>query len=135
MFVYKCAQQDPRRFFIGIDANRRPLEKISEKIHRKPAKGGLSNLLFVQAAVEDLPLELAGLASEVYVQLPWGSLLRGVVAGEEIVMRNLRRMCSPGARLEVTLGLDPDRDKGEWNRLYCRKCRLITPRQFLGRDT
>ena len=52
-FVYQCARQNPRSFYIGIDAHPPALEKISEKIHRKPSKGGLPNLLFVHAAVED----------------------------------------------------------------------------------
>lgn len=43
---------------IGVDANPRPLGKVSERIHRKPTKGGLPNVLFVQAAIEDLPSEL-----------------------------------------------------------------------------
>ena len=117
LFVYKRAQSNPRRLFIGLDANRRPLEKISEKIQRRPAKGGLSNVLFVQATVEDLPDELDGIASEVLVQFPWGSLLRGVAAGDEGVMQNLRRICAPRARLEVTIGVDPERDRHEWVRL------------------
>ena len=74
-FVSECARQNPRKFYIGIDANTRPLEKISEKIHRKPSKGGLPNVLFLQAAVEDLPSELDGVADEVHVHFPWGSLL------------------------------------------------------------
>ncbi len=79
-FVYRCARQNPKKFYIGIDATPRPLEKVSEKIHRKPSKGGLSNLLFIQAAVEDLPPELDGVADEIHIHLPWGSLLRTVSA-------------------------------------------------------
>ena len=37
-FVYQSARRNPRKFYIGIDPNVRPLEKISEKIYRKPAK-------------------------------------------------------------------------------------------------
>lgn len=117
LFVYRCAQRNPQRFFIGIDANRRPLEKISEKIYRRPAKGGLTNALFVQAAVEDLPAELNGIASEVQVQLPWGSLLQGVAAGDEKVLRNLRRICLANAELHVTISVDSERDRSEWERL------------------
>ena len=117
LFVYKRAQRDPRTFFIGIDANRRPLEKISEKIHRRPDKGGLSNVLFVQASAEDLPADLDVIASEVLVQFPWGSLLRGVAGGDEMVLRNLRRLCLPKARLHITIGIDPQRDRHEWKRL------------------
>lgn len=116
-FVSVCARQNPNKFYIGIDANPRPLEKKSEKIHRKPMKGGLSNVLFIQAAVEDLPSELDGVADEVHIHFPWGSLLRAVATGESSVLQNLRRVCSIGALLEVVIGLDPDRDRSEMERL------------------
>jgi hypothetical protein len=38
----------------------------------------LSNLINVRAAVEDLPPALAGVADQVSVVLPWGSLLAAV---------------------------------------------------------
>lgn len=116
-FVYQCARKNPNRFYIGIDPNTRPLEKISEKIHRRPAKGGAPNVLFIQAAIEDLPAELDGVADEVHVHFPWGSLLRAVATGDVAVLRGLRRICSPGALLEVVIGLDQTRDKAELNRL------------------
>src|SRR4030095_12209095 len=100
-FVYQSARRNRQKFYIGIDANPRPLEKISEKIHRKPEKGGLPNVLFLQAAVEDLPAELGGVADEIHVHFPWGSLLRAMATGEVAVLCNLRRLCVPGALLEV----------------------------------
>ncbi|HEX8492628.1 MAG TPA: class I SAM-dependent methyltransferase [Pyrinomonadaceae bacterium] len=117
LFVYQCAQKNSRKFYIGIDASPRPLEKISEKIHRKPAKGGLPNVLFIQSAVEDLPEELSGVADEVHVHFPWGSLLKAVATGERVVLDNLRRICSSEALLEVVIGLDPERDRSETERL------------------
>jgi len=117
LFVYQSAREQPSRFFIGIDASARPLEKVSEKIYRKPAKGGLPNALFIQAAVEDLPAELDAVADEVHVHFPWGSLLRAVTTGEGLVLGNLRRICSEGALLEVIVGLDPERDRTEIERL------------------
>ena len=116
-FVYQSARQNPNKLYIGIDPNARPLEKISEKIHRKPAKGGAPNVLFVQASVEDLPSELNGVADEVHVHFPWGSLLRAVATGDVAMLQNLRRICSPGALLEVVIGLDPARDQTEIDRL------------------
>jgi 16S rRNA (adenine(1408)-N(1))-methyltransferase len=77
----------------------------------------VANALFVQAPVENLAEELDGTASEVLVQFPWGSLLRGVAAGDAVVMRNLRRICLPPALLHVTLGLDLEKDSREWQRL------------------
>ncbi len=117
LFVYQCARRHPDRFYIGIDASADALTKISEKAHRKPAKGGAPNLLFVHAPVEELPTELDGVADEVHVHFPWGSLLRAVALGDEAVLRSLRRLCAAGAWLEVILGIDPERDRSEIERL------------------
>jgi 16S rRNA (adenine(1408)-N(1))-methyltransferase len=117
LFVYQCAKKHPRTFYIGIDANPRPLEKVSEKIQRKAEKGGLPNVLFLQAAVEDLPVELNGVADEVHIHFPWGSLLRALVVGDEVVLGNLRRLCASEALLEVIIGLDAKRDRAELERL------------------
>lgn len=117
LFVYQSARENPKKFYIGVDANPRPLEKLSEKVHRKPAKGGLPNVLFLQAAVEDLPLELNGVADEVHVHFPWGSLLKAMATGDPKVLGNIRRICATGARLEVIIGVDPERDRSEIARL------------------
>src|SRR5262245_8839021 len=116
-FVYQSARRHPDRFYIGIDAQSSAMEKVSEKIHRKPSKGGASNVLFIQAAVEDLPPELDGVADEVHVHFPWGSLLRAFATGDVETLRNVRRICAIGALLEVVLGLDPARDQSEIARL------------------
>ena len=116
-FVYQSARRNPNKFYIGIDPNTRPLEKISEKIHRKPTKGGAPNVLFIQSAVEDLPEELNGVANEIHVHFPWGSLLRAVAVGDVEVLSNLRRVCAEGALLEVVIGIDPVKDKTEIERL------------------
>lgn len=116
-FVYESALRNPKKFFIGIDASARPLEKISEKIHRSPRKGGAPNALFLEAAVERLPDELYGVADEVYVQFPWGSLLSAVILPDAEVLRAIRRICAPGAALGVVVSIDPRRDAGEMNRL------------------
>lgn len=117
LFVYECARANPNKFYIGIDANPRPLEKVSEKIHRNPGKRGLPNVLFLQAAIEDLPSELDEVADEVHIHFPWGSLLRVVAAGDEAGLHNLRRICSPEGVLEIIIGLDPERDRSEIERL------------------
>jgi 16S rRNA (adenine(1408)-N(1))-methyltransferase len=109
--VYQSALIEPTKFFIGIDAQAKALEKISEKIYRKPAKGGLPNVLFLQAAVENLPPELDGVADEIHIHFPWGSLLRAVVSADADVLSHLRRICAPGCLLEIIVGLDPVRDR------------------------
>ena len=132
-YVYQSARRHPNKFYIGIDPNTRPLEKISEKIHRKPAKGGAPNVLFIQSAIEDLPDELNGVADEVHVHFPWGSLLRAVAMGDVGLLQNLRRICAAEALLEVVIGIDPVRDKSELERLGVQPLTLEVVDTVLGR--
>ena len=116
-FVSASARANPKKFYIGVDANVKPLEKPSMKATRKPAKGGLPNAMFVQAAVEDLPDEFDGSADEIHIHFPWGSLLKAVTTGDEKVLTSLRRIAAPGCLLEIVVGIDPIRDKSEIERL------------------
>ncbi len=116
-FVSSMAKLRPDAFFIGVDANVKPLEKPSMKATRKPAKGGLPNAMFVQAAVENLPEEFAGAVSEIHINFPWGSLLRAVAIGDAGILGSLRSIARPGAALEILLGVDQERDRAELHRL------------------
>jgi 16S rRNA (adenine(1408)-N(1))-methyltransferase len=116
-FVYRSALANPNKFFIGIDANAKPLEKISMKATRKPNKGGAPNVLFVQAAIENLPEEFSGAADEIHIHFPWGSLLKSVISGDEIILQSLRKICAPECLLEIIFGIDEERDKSEIERL------------------
>ncbi len=116
-FVFSTARKHPNKFFIGVDANVKPLEKPSMKATRKPAKGGLPNAMFVQAAIEDLPKEFNGVANEIHIHFPWGTLLKGVALGEEQVLASLRRIASEDCLLEIVIGMDAERDRSELARL------------------
>ncbi len=116
-FVSAAARANPNKFYIGVDANTKPLEKTSMRATRKPNKGGLPNAMFVQAAVEDLPEELNQTADEIHIHFPWGSLLKAVSTGEDEVLRSLRRIAAPECLLEIVIGIDPVRDKTEIQRL------------------
>ncbi len=102
-FAYHLASADPARLVIGVDALDEPMGEIAAKSARKPARGGRPNLLLFRAAIEALPPELVGIADEVSVQLPWGSLLEGIVLAHADVLGGLAALCAPAARLEVTL--------------------------------
>jgi 16S rRNA (adenine(1408)-N(1))-methyltransferase len=116
-FVSAAAKANPAKFYIGVDANSKPLEKPSTKAMRKPAKGGLPNALFVQAAVEDLPEELNGVADEIHIHFPWGSLLRAVALPDDSILSSIRQLAADGCQLEIIIGIDPVRDKTEVARL------------------
>ena len=116
-FVSAAARANPNKFYIGVDANTKPLEKPSMKAMRKPSKGGLPNATFVQAAIEDLPAEFDGAADEIHIHFPWGSLLKAVTTADAKILESLRRMSAPECLLEIVVGIDAERDKTEIARL------------------
>ena len=71
----------------------------------------------MQAAVENLPEQLNGVAEELHIHFPWGSLLRAVAVGETAILSGLRRICAPEALCEIVIGIDEERDKSEIERL------------------
>ena len=109
---YALGRQTPQRLFVGIDANAAGLRKLSGRAARE----GLGNVLYVRAAVEDLPLELAGVADRVTVLLPWGSLLAAVARPCVPALAGIRALCEPGASLSVILSV-AERDLAEARRL------------------
>jgi hypothetical protein len=60
-------------------------------------------LLFVHSAIEALPEELGQVADEVYIQLPWGRLVEGIVLAHGAILGGIAALCRPGARVVVTL--------------------------------
>ncbi|MGD9631222.1 MAG: methyltransferase domain-containing protein [Pyrinomonadaceae bacterium] len=116
-FVSTSAKAYPDKFFIGIDANAKPLEKLSTRITRKPAKGGLANAMFVLASVESLPEEFCDIADEIYISFPWGSLLGAVATGDPGVLASLSGVLNPKGKLQIIVGIEPNRDRTELERL------------------
>ena len=116
-FVTAAARANPNKFFIGIDANVKPLEKPSMRATRKVNKGGLPNAMFVQASIEFLPEEFWGVADEIHIHFPWGSLFRAVATADPEILNSLRRSAAKGCLLEVVIGSDSERDKSELERL------------------
>lgn len=92
---------------IGIDSNADNLQATARKAQRKPAKGGLANVVFGQMALEQAPGALAGLADSLTVFLPWGHLLQAVARPDVAALERLRRLGKPGAPLRVIFGYDP----------------------------
>src|SRR6266508_1951523 len=73
-FVYQSARRHPDRFYIGIDPQSSAMEKVSEKIHRKPAKGG--DLPFASTDIEDLACLPSGYLTQEMGKLAFMPTLR-----------------------------------------------------------
>ena len=100
-FVLHAARADPRALVIGIDADASSMLEASRRAERGP----VPNALFVVAAVESLPRELHGVADEVRIHFPWGSLLRGIVDADRTVLSGIAGLCAHGATLTAVLSI------------------------------
>ncbi|MFZ5643916.1 MAG: 16S rRNA (adenine(1408)-N(1))-methyltransferase NpmA [Bacillota bacterium] len=115
-FVYKMARQQPETFFIGVDSAADNMAEYSSKAVKKPGKGGLSNAIYVVASAENLPSRMEGIAGKIFVILPWGSLLEGIVKGERVLLSSIRSIAAPEASLELFFTYSHLIEVGEMNR-------------------
>jgi trans-aconitate methyltransferase len=103
-FVRCLAEKYPDNFFIGIDACRENL-----RVH---SQSELPNTLFVIASAQALPAELNGLASQLSINFPWGSLLESLLNNDTALMQGLSDITRPQASLEVILNGEALRTAG-----------------------
>ena len=119
--VLRRASAAPGTLVIGLDAVAEAMADASRRAARAARKGGPANACFVVAAAERLPPELRGLANEVTVQFPWGSLLLGMLrrpeaprpwpeADASAIATELVGLLRPGGRLEVLIAMH-ERDR------------------------
>ncbi len=98
-FVRRVAEAQPDTLVIGIDAC---YANLRTEARRAPA-----NAAFVVADALAMPPEIAdalvGKATRVTINFPWGSLLRGLLPGDERLLAPLAAWTAPGARLEARL--------------------------------
>lgn len=102
-WVYRLARAHPTWTCMALDADAAGMAETSRRAARKPARGGTPKAWFVRAALEALPEVLPGLADELHVHLPWGSLLRAVLTPEAAALRRIVRLCRPGAAVCVRI--------------------------------
>ena len=101
------ARAEPTTLVIGVDADAASMAETSRRAARAAARGGRPNLLFVAAAAESPPEELIGLADEVRILFPWGSLLRGVLGRDDRIVRGIAALARPGALVTATISVTP----------------------------
>lgn len=85
---------------------------------RRASRGGAGNALFVVAAAERVPAALAGVAAELTILFPWGSLLRGVLALDDAAAASagIASLLAPGGVATAIVSIE-DRDGLELPRL------------------
>ncbi|MGZ6296969.1 MAG: class I SAM-dependent methyltransferase [Candidatus Limnocylindrales bacterium] len=103
--VLRRAAAEPTTLAIGLDAVAGAVADASRRAARPATRGGLPNALFVVAAAEALPAELQGVADEVTLLFPWGSLLRGLLGPDAGLGAALVGLLRPGGCLTLVVSL------------------------------
>jgi 16S rRNA (adenine(1408)-N(1))-methyltransferase len=108
--VLARTRREPATLVIGIDASAAAMAESSRRAARPARKGGLPNALFVVAAAERPPQELTGIAAEVSILMPWGSLLRGALAladaDGDAAAAGIATLVAPGGSVRILLSVD-----------------------------
>jgi len=115
-FIYKNALKSPTNLYIGLDPAEKQLEIYSKEANKKRLK----NSLFVVGSIENIPNELSFI-DKVYVNLPWGTLLKKMVKVESQVMENLHNLLKNDGEMEVIFGYVPELEPSETERLELPK--------------
>ncbi len=102
-FVLDRARAHPHRLVVGLDPVPEAMADAASRITRK--KSRRDNVLFVVGSVERMPGELDGLVENVFVNFPWGSLMRGLIVPDQEVLKALARVGAPGAAYRIILNL------------------------------
>jgi len=105
-FVYKNALKNPNNFHIGIDPSDK-FNKYQKKVNRKK----LTNVQFITGSIEIVPKNLPK-ADEVYINLPWGSLLKIVIQPN-----NFPDLLKPEGLLQIIFGYHKNLEPSEAKRL------------------
>jgi 16S rRNA (adenine(1408)-N(1))-methyltransferase len=101
--VMATAIAEPTSLVIGLDANAASMVESS----RRAVRGHVSNVLFVVAAAEAIPPELVGIADQVTISFPWGSLLSGSLGLDAAVATGIASLLATGGEVELLLAPSP----------------------------
>jgi len=108
--VIDRARREVDTLVIGIDASPAAMAETSRRAARAPRRGGLPNALFVVAAAEHPPIELAGVADELSIIFPWGSLLAGALALDPAAADGIASLVAPMGYVRILASVvDNDR--------------------------
>jgi 16S rRNA (adenine(1408)-N(1))-methyltransferase len=136
-FVLRAARAEPGALHVGVDALAEPMEASAARAARKPARGGAANALFVACDALAPPPELAGRASLVTVNYPWGSLLRAVGEPEPAALAAIAELLRDGGRLVALLNASAAEDRAYAERLELPRLepgRLVPAWEAAGLD-
>jgi 16S rRNA (adenine(1408)-N(1))-methyltransferase len=102
-WAYRFARAHPETLVVALDPVAENLREYSARAAKKPDRGGQPNLLYAVASIERLPPGLRGVAAEIFITLPWGSLMRGLILAEPQVLEAVASLGCTAAPVRIVL--------------------------------
>ena len=102
-YALRRALCDPLTFALAVDASADGLVTSAWKARR----ARLTNIAFLVEAVERLPRGLGGIADEVTIQFPWGSLLKGVLDVDPRFVGPVASLVRRGGEVRMLISATP----------------------------
>lgn len=112
-FIYTNAQLTPQILFVGVDTLANLMEEYSYKADKKK----LDNAIFVLGSADKFIEGVSKYADFIYVNLPWGSLLKFVIDADEMFLANVYRLLKPKGRVIINLGYTQEAEQKEIDKL------------------
>lgn len=112
-YVFKNALLNPKAFYIGIEPSRKQIEIYSKKTIRAKTP----NVLFVLNSLEGIQNELDDVATQITINLPWGTLLQVIAKPDQTQIHTLAKMLKPNGIIEIIFGYTQETEPSEVTRL------------------
>lgn len=108
-FVYFNALENKDKFYIGLDSCRESMKKYGIKQY----KNKIDNLMYVVMNAQNLNEVLYNKFSEIYINLPWGSLLQGIFKEELKIIEGISKLSKPKCKINICFSYDEKFEKNE----------------------
>lgn len=100
---HRLAKAEPDALVAALDLDAVAMREVAAKIGKKPAKGGVDNLMLFRASAYEPPYWLFGRVDLLTVNYPWGELLAGAARPDPALLVVFRGLLKTGGRLELLL--------------------------------
>lgn len=108
-FVYFNALENKDKFYIGLDSCRDSMKKYGIKQY----KNKVNNLMYVVMNAQKLHEVLYNKFREIYINLPWGSLLQGIFKEELKIIEGISKLSKSKCKINICFSYDEKFEKNE----------------------
>lgn len=108
-FVYYNALENRECFYIGLDSCGDSMKKYAVKQY----KNKVNNLMYIVMNAQKIDDIFKNRFSEIYINLPWGTLLEGIFKEELGIINSISKLSLSGCKINICFSYDNKFEKNE----------------------